>query len=293
MRERQKFKTYWDLVGDGGSQILEQVQKSRRLLAETLDAFDRVVCVGSGKGGVGKSTITRLLALMLAERGERTAVLDADFNGPSQAILSGLKATPPIPGKLGLLVPRTSEGIGVLSLGTMLSNRQNLEFESAARGDSFTWRSTREFTLLLEVLTKTDWEGFQNLLIDLPPGTERTFQYAEFFGPKVAFLLVSSPSRLSRDVVARTVSSLKSSRVPLLGYIENMQDYLCADCGALKPLFRSGSSPDLEIPRLGSIPFDPGISQTGAGRVDLSPGTRPVLESICGTLLGALDERRK
>jgi ATP-binding protein involved in chromosome partitioning len=99
------------------------------------------------------------------------------------------------------------------------------------------------------------------LLFDLPPGTERMVQYADFLGPRTSFLLVTIPSDVSRGVVARSVTALSKGPNRLLGYVENMSGYYCRDCNAIKPLFGSSEITDLGIPCLGAIPFDPELAR--------------------------------
>lgn len=255
------MKGYHDLVGDGGSRILEQVVAQQERIAKNLAGVRHLVAIGSGKGGVGKSTLTLQLASALRGRGREIAVLDADFNGPSQARLAGVRDVMLVPGPDRVSLPRTRSGIGVFSMGTLVPEEEALQFESVALGESYTWRATREFALLAEILASLDWGRLDFLLIDLPPGAERTFQYAEFFGPATAFVLVTIPSDLARGVVARSVAALRNTPNRTLGYIENMSGYFCADCGKVKPLFSSSEARDLGIPLLGTVPFDPELAR--------------------------------
>jgi ATP-binding protein involved in chromosome partitioning len=156
-------------------------------------------------------------------------------------------------------LPRTADGIGVFSMGSLIPESEALDFESAARGESHTWRATREFALLGEILGAFDWGALDLLLVDLPPGAERTVQYADFLGAATAFVLVTIPSEVSRGVVSRSVAALSGRRV--LGYVENMSGYYCRDCGAIKPLFASAGPPALGIPCLGTVPFDPELAR--------------------------------
>ena len=255
------MKTYHDIVGDGGSNVVAQVEAQQRAIGEALAGVRHRLAVGSGKGGVGKSTVTFALARALSREGQRVAILDADFNGPCQARLAGLDAAPWIPGEGGLELPRNAEGIGVASFGSLLPEARPVELESVAEGEEQTWRATREFALLGQLMASVDWGALDVLLFDLPPGAERTRQYAHFLGAGTAFVLVTIPSELSRSVVARSISAIEES-AEILGVIENMAGYYCRDCGEVKPLFPAPAA-ELAAPSLGSIPFDPALAALG------------------------------
>ena len=261
------MKGYHDIVGDGGSRVLEQVAGQRSRITDGLAGVRHLVAVGSGKGGVGKSTLTLHLAGALRARGLRVAILDADFNGPSQARMAGVQGALFVPGSHKVSLPRTRNGIGVFSLGSLIPESEALEFESAAHGESHTWRATREFALLGEILASFEWGALDVLLFDLPPGAERTVQYADFLGPRTSFLLVTIPSEVSRGVVARSVAALSKGPNRLLGYVENMSGYYCRDCNAIKPLFVSAGPLDGSDQRRGPgdpLPWDRPI-RSGAG----------------------------
>ena len=256
------MKSYYDIVGDGGSRVLEQVAEQRSRITEGLAEVRHLVAVGSGKGGVGKSTLTLHLADALRARGLRIGILDADFNGPSQARMAGVEGALFVPGSHKVALPRTRTGIAVFSLGSMIPESEALEFESVARGESHTWRATREFALLGEILRAFEWGALDLLMFDLPPGVERTVQFADFLGPRTSFVLVTIPSEVSRGVVARSVAALSKGPNRLLGYVENMSGYYCRDCEAIKPLFVSTDQPSsLGIPCLGTVPFDPELAR--------------------------------
>jgi ATP-binding protein involved in chromosome partitioning len=287
------MKGYHDIVGDGGSRVLEQVAGQRSRIAEGIAGVRHLVAVGSGKGGVGKSTLTLHLAGALRARGLRIAILDADFNGPSQARMAGVQGALFVPGSHKVALPRARNGIGVFSLGSLIPESEALEFESAARGESHTWRATREFALLTEILGSFEWGALDLLLFDLPPGAERTVQYADFLGPKTSFVLVTIPTEVARGVVARSVAALSKGPNRLLGYVENMSGYYCRDCKTIKPLYDSPEASGLEIPCLGTVPFDPELARhcdTGTALTNL-PDT-PVgraLDHVAQQLLDSLE----
>ena len=305
------MKGYHDIAGDGGSRVLEQVAEQRARVADGLAGVRHLVAVGSGKGGVGKSTLTLHLAAALRARGLRIAILDADFNGPSQARMAGVQGAlfvpPPSPkgsgvaggsGKVAL--PRTTNGIAVFSMGSVLPESEALDFASAAHGESHTWRATREFTLLGEILASFEWGALDLLMFDLPPGAERTVQYADFLGPfdsaqgrpRSSFLLVTIPSDVSRGVVARSVAALAKGSHRVLGYVENMSGYYCRGCNAIKPLFVSTDPPGLGIPCLGRVPFDPELArQCDRGIAAAAPSDTPIgraLDDVAQQLLDSL-----
>ncbi len=253
------MKSYFDIEGDGGSDVIAQVEAQQEAVREALSGVRNLVAVGSGKGGVGKSTVTMGLAQALKGRGASVAILDADFNGPCQAHLAGLDAHPWIPSPQGLAVPRRQDGIGVVSMGSLVPASQPVSFSTVSHGDEHVWRSTKEFAVLGQLLSSMAWGSLDFLLFDLPPGAERTVQYADFLPSGVSFVLVTVPSDISRSVVARSVSALAGTSAQMLGYVENMAGYFCRDCGEIKPLFPS-SGTKLDLPLLGRVPFDPELA---------------------------------
>ena len=294
------MKGYHDIVGDGGSRILEQVAELRGRITDGLAGVRNLVAIGSGKGGVGKSTLTLHLAGALRARGLRIAILDADFNGPSQARMAGVQEAPFVPGSHKGSLPRTRDGIAVFSMGSVIPESESLEFAATARGESQTWRATKEFALLGEILASFEWGALDLLLFDLPPGAERTVQYADFLGPQTSFVLVTIPSEVSRGVVARSVAALSKGPNRILGYVENMSGYYCRDCNAIKPLFDApeafdsaqGRQSTLAIPCLGKVPFDPELARRCDQGIPFAelPDTpvRRALNDVTGKLLETL-----
>jgi len=285
-------KGYHDIVGDGGSRILEQVAEKQTRIADGLAGVRHLVAVGSGKGGVGKSTLTLHLAGALRARGLRIAILDADFNGPSQARMAGVQDAVFVPGSDKVALPRTVNGISVFSMGSLIPESKSLEFESAVQGESHTWRATKEFALLGEILGSCEWGTLDLLMFDLPPGADRTVQYADFLGPRTSFVLVTIPSEVSRGVVARSVAALSKGPNRVLGYVENMSGYYCRDCDAIKPLFDASDDSGLAIPCLGTVPFDPELARHCDRGLPLELPDTPVgraLDQVAQHLLDSLD----
>jgi Mrp family chromosome partitioning ATPase len=178
-------------------------------------------------------------------------------------------------------------------MGSLVPESEALDFESAADGESHTWRATKEFSLLGEILESVEWGPLDLLLFDLPPGAERTVQYADFLERRTSFLLVTIPSEVSRGVVSRSVAALSKARHRILGYVENMSGYYCRDCNAIKPLFLSPESSDLDIPCLGTVPFDPELARhcdRGIALGELSDtAVGRALDHVAQQLLASLD----
>ena len=295
------MKRYHDIVGDGGSGVLEQVAGQRARIIGGLAGVRHIVAVGSGKGGVGKSTLTLHLAGALQARGLRTAILDADFNGPSQARMAGVQGAVFVPGSHKVALPRTSNGIRVFSMGSLIPESEALTFDSVADGESHTWRATKEFALLSEILGAFEWGALDVLMFDLPPGADRTVQYADFLrpfdttqgAPRISFVLVTIPSEVAKGVVARSVAALACGDHRVLGYVENMSGYYCRECNAIKPLFGAPDAAGLNIPCLGAVPFDPELAarcDRGIPLTDLpdTPVSR-ALEHVAQQLQESLD----
>ena len=287
------MKSYHDVPGDGGSRVLDQVIDLRQRIAERLSGVRHRLAIGSGKGGVGKSTLTLQLAAALQARGWEVGILDADLNGPSQARLAGLRGQAPLPGPNGAVLPRTAQGIRVLSLGGILQEPETLDFDNVAPDESHTWRATRERTLLLDLVAGVDWGRLDVLLLDLPPGAERTVQYAEFLGAQTAFLLVTLPSELSRGVVARSVHALERTENRVLGYVENMAGYWCAPCGTVQPLFGGGAESALALPCLVRVPFDPALAALCDRGIDAVPSSQSpataAIDEVAGRVMALLE----
>ena len=193
------MKGYHDIVGDGGSRVLEQVAEQRARITDGLAGVRHLVAVGSGKGGVGKSTLTLHLAGALRARGLRIAILDADFNGPSQARMAGVQGALFVPGSHKVALPRTSERDRRLLDGLARSRSRRRSSSRARRAASPTRGAPRGSSRSSARSSRSfEWGALDLLMFDLPPGAERTVQYADFLGPRTSFLLVTIPSEVSR-----------------------------------------------------------------------------------------------
>ena len=209
-----------------------------------------LIAIGSGKGGVGKSTVAANLAIALARAGKKVGLVDADIYGPSQPRLLGSEARPTA--EDDKLQPVEAQGIRFLSLGQLVSP-----------GHALAWRGPMA-TGALARLVDADWGDCEFLIVDLPPGTgDVQLSLIQKSRPAGA-VIVSTPQDLSLIDAARAVDLFRKTEVPVLGLIENMAGYTCPHCGEVSDPFGSGGA-EAEAARLG-IPF--------LGRLPLSPAVR-------------------
>jgi ATP-binding protein involved in chromosome partitioning len=226
-----------------------------------------IVVVGSGKGGVGKSTVATNLALAFAAEGLRTGLLDADLYGPSIPKLLGIEGKPAVR-EDGIFSPHEAYGLRVMSIGSMLS-----------AGQAVVWRGPMATSALRQLLRETDWGGLDLLVVDLPPGTGdiqiSLFQQAELAGA----VIVSTPQDLALIDAQKAVDMMRRLQIPLLGLVENMSYFVAPDTGKRYDIFGHGgaakAASGMGMPFLGEVPLDMAIRETSdAGKpvVATDPG---------------------
>lgn len=214
----------------------------------TLPDVEHIVLVGSGKGGVGKSTLTANLAIALQKTGLKVGLLDADIYGPSQPMMLGVDKRPASPdGKE--IIPIDRDGLTFMSLGLMLDPNQ-----------AVVWRGPMLMGALQQMLGQVAWGALDILLIDLPPGTgdvQLTLaQKADVSGA----VIVSTPQDVALLDARKAMAMFEKLNVPLLGMVENMSSYHCPKCGHEAHIFGHGGikaeAEKLGLPFLGGIPLD-------------------------------------
>lgn len=255
------FRTYRDLGGEDRSRLLSQVVAQRERVTDRLGAVGRVVAVMSGKGGVGKSYVVAALAVGVARgRGGRTVgVLDADLRSPTVSRL--LRVNGPLRVTEDGVEPAAGrEGVQVMSTDLLLDEGQPLRWREPEH-ERFVWRGVLESGTLREFLSDVVWGPLDVLLIDMPPGADGVADLRELVPDLAGAVIVTIPSDESRRSVARTMRSAAETGIPLLGIVENMSGYRCAECATHGPLFPGRAGADLAaefaVPLLASIPFAP------------------------------------
>ena len=260
------MKTYDDLAGDGGSNIVDQVQALGVKLRSRLDRIKHKVALMSGKGGVGKSSLTANVAACLVDKGYSVGILDADLNGPSICHLLGVRNSQKLIIDENGVQPGTGiHGIKLMSMDMLLSSSDSPVMWTEETDATAVWVSTMESTALRELVADTDWGDLDYLLIDMPPGSDRIDNIRGLIPELAGVVEITIPSMLSQHIVAKSITKNNKMKVPILGLVENMAGYTCPHCEKEGPLFEGQDVEELakqkNIPYIGKIPFDTRIGR--------------------------------
>ncbi|HJN99693.1 MAG TPA: P-loop NTPase [Nitrospinaceae bacterium] len=260
------MKTYDDLAGDGGSNIVDQVQALGVKLRSRLDRIKHKVALMSGKGGVGKSSLTANVAACLVDKGYSVGILDADLNGPSICHLLGVRNSQKLIIDENGVQPGTGiHGIKLMSMDMLLSSPDSPVMWTEETDATAVWVSTMESTALRELVADTDWGDLDYLLIDMPPGSDRIDNIRGLIPELAGVVEITIPSMLSQHIVAKSITKNNKMKVPILGLVENMAGYTCPHCEKEGPLFEGQDVEELakqkNIPYIGKIPFDTRIGR--------------------------------
>jgi len=215
-----------------------------------LPGVQNVICVGSGKGGVGKSTMTANLAAALARDGHRVGVLDADVYGYSIPRMLGVDAEPPASGSERIAPPRSPQGIAVMSIGFFLP----------AGNRALVWRGPMLHKALGQFVVDVEWGELDFLLVDLPPGTGDVSMTLAGLLPGARFLLVTTPQPAAQTVAVRAADLAAQFELEVVGVIENMAAFTPPQGGPPVAMFGAGGgeqlAAELRVPLLASVPLD-------------------------------------
>ena len=211
-----------------------------------LASIKHIIAVGSGKGGVGKSTTAANLALALKSLGARVGILDADIYGPSQPKLLGMTQAP-TENERGKITAPEAYGMKVISMGLL--------------GDvPAVWRGPMASKAIGQFLGEVEWGELDYLIIDLPPGTGDVQITLSQSARLAGAVVVMTPQVLAKDIAKKGLRMFHQVRVPILGLVENMSEHVCSQCGHIDRVFRSGGadelSKEMSVPVLGRIPLD-------------------------------------
>jgi ATP-binding protein involved in chromosome partitioning len=207
-----------------------------------------IIVVASGKGGVGKSTVSANLALALRAEGAKVGVLDADIYGPSQPRMLGVSGKPESPdGKT--IIPMQAHGIPVMSIGFMVEEDTPM-----------IWRGPMVTQAMMQLLTDTRWEQLDYLIVDLPPGTGDIQLTLSQKVPVAGAVIVTTPQDIALLDARKALKMFEKVEVPVLGIVENMATHICSNCGHEEHVFGEGGgvrmAAQYNVPYLGSLPLD-------------------------------------
>jgi ATP-binding protein involved in chromosome partitioning len=238
---------------------------------QRVTGVDRIIAIGSGKGGVGKSTVSSNLAVALARQGRRVGLLDADIYGPSQPRMMGVSARPASPdGKT--IIPLQAHGVTMMSIGLMLKDNE-----------AVIWRGPMIMGALQQLITQVAWGELDVLIVDLPPGTgdiQLTLcQRTHLTGA----IVVSTPQDVALLDARKALDMFLKLKTPVLGLIENMSSYICPNCGHEAHIFGHGGvaaeARRLDLPFLGELPLDLAVRLAGDAGTPVAAGDGPVAEA--------------
>jgi ATP-binding protein involved in chromosome partitioning len=250
---------------------------------QLLPGVKNIVAVASGKGGVGKSTISVNLAVALAQAGASVGLLDADITGPNIPMMMGAEGQP-VASPAGKITPIEAHGVKVISIQFFLPE-----------GQPVVWRGPLVGGAIQQFLRDVEWGDLDYLVVDLPPGTSDAQLTLAQSVPITGAVLVTTPQNVSLADVAKALAMFRRVSVPVLGVVENMSGFVCAHCGEVTDLFGRGGgerfAAEAGIDFLGAIPLDitvrqgadvgiPAVAQKEAG-----PAAK-ALQSVARTIAG-------
>lgn len=247
---------------DCPSRTQEQQDFSAKLHA--LSRVKKVIGVISGKGGVGKSMVTSMLAVLFNRRGFKTAVLDADVTGPSVPKVFGINKQKAQGNEFGLLPVSTKTGIEIMSVNLLLPSET----------DPVVWRGPIIAGTVKQFWTDVIWKDIDYMFVDMPPGTGDVPLTVFQSIPLDGIVIVTSPQELVSMIVAKAVNMAKMMNVPIIGIVENMSYVKCPDCGKEIKVFGEShveqTAEQFGLKVLGKVPIDPEIAKNyDAGLAEL------------------------
>ena len=217
-----------------------------------------IIAVGSGKGGVGKSTTSVNLALALAATGARVGVLDADIYGPSIPTMLGLSGRPESPDNKSI-IPLRAHGLEAMSIGLLVESDTPM-----------IWRGPMATSALSQLLADTRWggeEGLDYLIVDLPPGTGDIQLTLAQKIPVAGAVIVTTPQEVATLDARKALKMFEKVDIATLGLVENMAQHVCSNCGHVEHLFGQGGAMQMAekygVPLLGSLPLEARIREQG------------------------------
>ncbi len=254
--------------------------------ADKLPGIRHIIAVGSGKGGVGKSTVSVNLALALQQLGARVGIVDADILGPSIPVMLGIPTgEPPATTPDGKMIPAERHGLKVVSMGMLTGDDKPAVLRGPMVGK-----------YLKMFIDGVQWGPLDYLILDLPPGTGDTQLTLAQSMPLSGVVIVTTPQAVSLKIARRGLRMFEKVQVKILGIVENMRTFTCPHCGESTDIFRSGGgeqmSRELGVPFLGALPLDADVVTCGdEGRPIVADQPKSVSAKVYAAIAAALVEQ--
>ncbi len=264
-------------------------QRGEEARSERLKTVKNIIAVGSGKGGVGKSTVAANLAWALRQTGATVGILDADIYGPSLPILLGLVGKSPMMNAEQKIEPLEKYGMKAISMGFLLKET-----------DAVVWRGPMLGKALQQFIEDVAWGELDYLVIDLPPGTGDVQLSLAQLIPVDGAIIVTTPQDVAFADVRRAIRMFQMTRVPILGLVENMSFFLCPDNGKTYHLWGEGKTErhaaDNRVPFLGRLPLDPQVGPAAdrgelIGVADPAGEQASIYKEMAGAVAAELSKR--
>lgn len=258
----------------------------RQKLQSRLCHIAHTILVLSGKGGVGKSTVAVNLAVSLSLAGKRVGLLDVDVHGPSIPTMLGLEGQT-VEGSEGGVLPIDYHGMRVMSVGFLLKSPD----------DAVIWRGPMKMNVIRQFLQDVDWGTLDYLVIDCPPGTgDEPLSVCKLIKKTDGAVVVTTPQKVATVDVRKSITFCRKMQVPVLGVVENMNGFVCPQCGAITRILATGGgrriAEDMGVPFLGSIPLDPMIAEAcDSGQAFVQTFAATPVAAIMRDIVAALETR--
>lgn len=230
---------------------------------QTVPGVQNIIAVGSGKGGVGKTTVAVNLAIGLAQAGAKVGLLDADIYGPNVPLMIGIEGQPKTTGNS--IQPLSNFGVRVMSMGFLTDPDTPV-----------IWRGPMLHNVVQQFVRQVEWGELDYLLVDLPPGTGDVQLTLTQTVPLMGAVVVTTPQDVALQDARKAILMFQQVRVEILGLIENMSFFQCPECGTRTDIFNHGGGEQtankFSVPFLGEVPLDSGVRKGGDAGIPIIVG---------------------
>jgi ATP-binding protein involved in chromosome partitioning len=262
-------------------------------IVKNLDRIKHKIFVLSGKGGVGKSTISVNIAVSLVKKGYNVGLMDCDIHGPSIPKILGIEDKRPLSTENGIEPVAVSKNLMVMSMGFLLQDKDS----------PVIWRGPLKMAAIKQFIGDFNWGDLDYLIVDLPPGTgDEPLSIAQLIPKSDGAIIVTTPQDVALVSVRKSINFVKQMKTPVIGIVENMSGFTCPHCKKTIDIFKKDgglkTSKDFSIPFLGKIPLDPEIVESGDSGIsftnkDSTSNTVKAFEAITNRIVKNIEKNHK